>query len=117
MDVSQKVANVRCTKRITIPPHSEMVVLGKLPKNIVHGYQGFCENNKHILSRGLIVCKAVVTVSNNRTVHVKILNPGNDPVVIPKGKFISKFTELNKDYDIWRIISKFTELNKDYDIW
>jgi oligoribonuclease NrnB/cAMP/cGMP phosphodiesterase (DHH superfamily) len=34
---------------------------------------------------------------------VKILNPGNDPVVIPKGKFISKFTELNKDYDIWRI--------------
>jgi oligoribonuclease NrnB/cAMP/cGMP phosphodiesterase (DHH superfamily) len=48
---------------------------------------------------------------------VKILNPGNDPVVIPKGKFISKFTELNKDYDIWRIISKFTELNKDYDIW
>jgi hypothetical protein len=117
MDVSQKVANVRCTKRITIPPHSEMVVLGKLPKNIVHGYRGFCENNKHILSRGLIVCKAVVTVSNNRTVPVKILNPGNDPVVIPKGKFISKFTELNKDYDIWRIISKFTELNKDYDIW
>jgi oligoribonuclease NrnB/cAMP/cGMP phosphodiesterase (DHH superfamily) len=58
-----------------------------------------------------------VTVSNNRTVPVKILNPGNDPVVIPKGKFISKFTELNKDYDIWRIISKFTELNKDYDIW
>jgi oligoribonuclease NrnB/cAMP/cGMP phosphodiesterase (DHH superfamily) len=44
-----------------------------------------------------------VTVSNNRTVPVKILNPGNDPVVIPKGKFISKFTELNKDYDIWRI--------------
>jgi hypothetical protein len=36
MDVSQKVANVRCTKRITIPPHSEMVVLGKLHQNIVH---------------------------------------------------------------------------------
>jgi hypothetical protein len=34
---------------------------------------------------------------------VKIFNPGNDPVVIPKGKIISKFTELNKDYDIRRI--------------
>jgi hypothetical protein len=34
---------------------------------------------------------------------VKIFNPGNDPVVIPKGKIISKFPELNKDYDIRRI--------------
>ena len=44
-----------------------------------------------------------MTVSSNITVPVKILNPGNDPVVIPKGKLISKFTELNKDYDIRRI--------------
>ena len=29
MDTSQKVANVRCTKHITIPPQCEMVVLGK----------------------------------------------------------------------------------------
>ena len=103
MDVFQKVANVRCTKRFAIPPHSEMLVLGKLPKNILHGYQGVCENNKQILSRGLIVCKGVVTVSNNRTVPVKILNPGNDPVIIPKGKIISKFSELNKEYDILRM--------------
>ena len=88
MDVSQTVANVRYTKRITIPPHSEMAVLGKLPKYIVYGYQGFCENNKHILSRGLIVCKAVVTVSNNITIPVKILNAGNNPFVIPKGKYL-----------------------------
>ena len=69
----------------------------------MHGYQGFCENNKQILSRGLIVCKAVVIVSNNITVPVKILNPGNDPVVILKGNIISKFNELSKDYDIRRI--------------
>ena len=49
------------------------------------------------------MCKVVVIVSNNITVPVKIFNPGNDPVVIPKGKIISKFTELNKDYDIRRI--------------
>ena len=40
LNFGNMVANVRCTKRITIPPHSEMVVLGKLPKNSVHGYQG-----------------------------------------------------------------------------
>ena len=103
MEVFQKIASVRCTKRITLPPNSEMLVLGKLPQNILHGYQGFCENNKQVLSRGILVCKCLVTVSSNRTVPVKLLNPGNDTVIIPKGKIIAQFNQVTKDYDIQRI--------------
>ena len=105
MGVFQKITSVRCTKRITMPPNSEILVLGKLPQNILHGYQGFCENNKQILSKGVLVCKCLVTVSSNRTVPVKLLNPGNDTVIIPKGKIISQFNQVTKDYDIQKIKS------------
>lgn len=85
--ISQNIANVRCAKRVTLPPHSELGLWGKLAKNILFGYQDICENAKQGLSQGLMVCKSVVIVSSDRTVPIKLLNPGNKSVVIPKGQF------------------------------
>ncbi|CAG2237804.1 unnamed protein product [Mytilus edulis] len=85
-EVVQKHANIRCRKRITLDPHSEIIIWGRLPRNIHFGYQGMCESSTQILSHGLISSKAVVTVSQDRTVPVKILNPGSNSVVIPKVK-------------------------------
>ena len=61
------------------------------------GYQGICENAKQGLSQGLMVCKSMVTISSDITVPIKLLNPGNDSVVIPKGKILTKFTRINRD--------------------
>ena len=111
LSVSQRAGYVRCRKRITIPAHSEIVVWGKLPKHICYGYQGICENVKQVILRGIIGCKSVVTVSKDRTVPVKLLNPGNDPIVIPKGKVISKFSQMNPDCEI-----QTAHLNEDHTV-
>ncbi|CAC5380148.1 unnamed protein product [Mytilus coruscus] len=99
-EVVQKHANIRCRKRITLDPHSEIIIWGRLPRNIHFGYQGMCESSTQILSHGLISSKAVVTVSQDRTVPVKILNPGSNSVVIPKGKIIAKFSQLTEEYQV-----------------
>ncbi|CAC5394396.1 unnamed protein product [Mytilus coruscus] len=99
-EVVQKHANIRCQKRITLDPHSEIIIWGRLPRNIHFGYQGMCESSTQILSHGLISSKAVVTVSQDRTVPVKILNPGSNSVVIPKGKIIAKFSQLTEEYQV-----------------
>ncbi|CAC5420446.1 unnamed protein product [Mytilus coruscus] len=93
-EVVQKHANIRCRKRITLDPHSEILIWGRLPRNIHFGYQGMCESSTQILSHGLISSKAVVTVSQDRTVPVKILNPGSNSVVIPKG-IVARQVQLN----------------------
>ena len=88
LNVLQKCANVRCRKRVTVDPHSEIIIWGKLPRNIQYGLQGLCESSSKILSKGLICSKAVANVSENRTVPVKILNLGNDCITIPKEKIL-----------------------------
>ncbi|CAG2215851.1 unnamed protein product [Mytilus edulis] len=105
-EVVQKHANIRCRKRITLDPHSEIIIWGRLPRNIHFGYQGMCESSTQILSHGLISSKAVVTVSQDRTVPVKILNPGSNSVVIPKGKIIAKFSQLTEEYQVRHVNCK-----------
>ncbi|CAC5414044.1 CNBP [Mytilus coruscus] len=99
-EVVQKHANIRCRKRVTLDAHSEIIIWGRLPRNIHFGYQGMCESSTQILSHGLISSKAVVTVSQDRTVPVKILNPGSNSVVIPKDKMIGKFSQLTEEYQV-----------------
>ncbi|CAG2216635.1 unnamed protein product [Mytilus edulis] len=65
-----------------------------------------CESSTHILSHGLISSKAVVTASQDRTVPVKILNPGSNSVVIPKGKIIAKFSQLTEEYQVRHVNCK-----------
>lgn len=107
--VVQNNANVRCRKRITIDPHSEVIMWGRLPKNILFGHQGMCESSRQILSKGLVASKAVVIVSKDRTVPVKLLNLGSMPVVIPKGKIIAKFSQLTDNFDVRHV--KFNDQN------
>jgi hypothetical protein len=57
-----------------------------------------CESSPQILSKGLISSKVVVTVSQNRTVPVKLLNLGSAPIVLAKGKIIAKFIRI---YSQW----------------
>jgi len=52
------------------------------------------------LSKNLITCKTIVTVSKHRTVPVKILNAGNDPVTILKGKIVVKFSHITNDFEV-----------------
>ncbi|CAC5380016.1 unnamed protein product [Mytilus coruscus] len=59
-----------------------------------------CKSSTHILSHGLISSKAVVILSQDRTVPVKILNPGSNYVVIPKGRIIAKFSQLTEEYQV-----------------
>ena len=103
LNVLQKCANVRCRKRVTVDPHSEIIIWGKLPRNIQYGLQGLCESSSKILSKGLICSKAVANVSENRTVPVKILNLGNDSITIPKGKIIAKFSQLTDDFEVRQV--------------
>ena len=72
--IKPRTANVRCMKRVVIPPNTEHLIWGQLPQNILYGQQGVCTNSKYILSKGLITPKALVTVSANKTVPIKVLN-------------------------------------------
>ena len=78
-------------------------MLGKLSKNILFSHQGICESSPQILSKGLISSKTVVTVSQNRTVPVKLLNLGSAPIVLAKGKIIAKFTQLTNAFNVSHI--------------
>ena len=53
-----------------------------------------------ITCKYIITCKTIVTVSNHRTVPVKILNAGNDPVTILKGKIVAKFSHITNDFEV-----------------
>ena len=101
MTAVPKKAKVYCTKRITIMPNTETIIWGKVPSNILYGKQGICTSSKHILSKGLIASKAVVSVSQNRQVPVKILNPNNCSIDLYKGKAIADFDEITSDHELF----------------
>ena len=86
LSVGSNEANVRSVERITIPPNTEIIVTGKLPDNILPGLQGVCTGTKFVHSKNLFTSKALVTVSADNTVPVKLLNAGNAAVTINRGK-------------------------------
>ena len=106
LSIGSKQANVRSINRITIQPNSETVIMGKLPENMLYGQQGICNNTKYLLSLGLLVSKSLVTVSYSKCVPLKILNPGNAPVVVKKGKILAHFTKIDKDDQIFCLPSE-----------
>jgi hypothetical protein len=62
-EVSQNIANVSCAKRVTLPPHSELGLWGKLVKNILFGYQDICENDKQGLSQSIYTLNYTIPVN------------------------------------------------------
>lgn len=113
LDFSQSVAvpkitKVICSKRTTVEPNSEVVVWGQLLP-LLYGQQGLCYNSKYTLSRGLLVSKSLATISKNRTVPVRILNPTNNPITINKGKPIAQFESITSDHIIQSLDSSLFE--------
>jgi hypothetical protein len=49
---------------------------------------------------GLWVSKAVVTVNKTNTVPLKILNPSNDTIFVPRGKVIATFQCFTTDFNL-----------------
>jgi hypothetical protein len=70
-----------------------------VPNYVTIGLQGVCSKSKFSCGKGLLVAKSVVTVSSNQKVPVKLLNPTNDIIVIPKGRTVAEFNVLNSEYD------------------
>lgn len=103
MTAVSKDTNVICTKRVAIPPNSEMLIWGKVQSGIQYGDQGVCIATKYILTKSLLVSKAVVTVSKDRLVPIKILNPSNDKVTINKGKSLAHFSTFSADQTIQHV--------------
>lgn len=103
LSIGTTQANVRSINRVTVPPNSEMIITGQLPANIFHGQQGFCGNDKYLNKLGLLISKSLVTVSKNKTVPVKLLNPGNEPIRIQKGKILAHFTGISPDDEIMKL--------------
>lgn len=101
----QQNANARCRKRITIDPNSEYILWGKLPTSIIHGLQCVCTCSSQLLSKGLLVCKTIVTVSKDRTVPLKILNAGHNPIVIPKGFILATFSPVTEEFQVQTVNS------------
>ena len=71
----------------------------RVPNYVTIGLQGMCSKTKFSCGKRLLVAKSVATVSNNRKVPVKLLNPTNDTIVIPKGRTVAEFNVLNSEYD------------------
>ena len=86
-------------KRLNLDPNTETIVWARVPNYVTIGLQGVCSKSKFSCGKGLLVAKSVVTVSNNQKVPVKLLNPTNETIVIPKGRTVAEFNVLNSEYD------------------
>lgn len=104
MKATSKDMTVFCTKRVTVPPRSEMLVWGKVQAG-VYGDQGICTSGKYLAKKGVLISKAVVTVTKERRVPIKVLNPYNDNVIIHKGKPLAQFSRLSTDQSIEAVLN------------
>ena len=50
----------------------------------MYGLQGVCSKSNFSRGKGLLVAKSIVTVRYNRKLPVKVLNPTDETIVIPK---------------------------------
>jgi hypothetical protein len=83
----KKTTKVKCKSTLSIQPNSECIVTGILDDRVNLGMQGVCTGHSEVTNKGLLVSRAVVTCSHDRSVHLKILNPGSDVVHINKVPF------------------------------
>ena len=87
-------------KRTIIPPNSESILWGKVPKHLHTGYQGVCSGSSYAHKKKLLVARSVGVVSTNYMVPMKILNPTPTPLTIHKGKHVGEFQILDGESQI-----------------
>ena len=68
--------------------------------NVLYGQNGMCTNSPYILKNGLWVAKAVVTINTSKTVPIRIFNPTNDVISIPRGKSIATYEPFTGDFSL-----------------
>ena len=95
-----KYYNIKSRKRICIQPDSEEIVFGVVPKCLPVGLQGICSNNSFLLGKGILLAKGLVTISTNKTVPLKFMNPTNKPISISRGTILAHFQTLNVNYEV-----------------
>ncbi|CAC5382309.1 unnamed protein product [Mytilus coruscus] len=53
-----------------------------------------------ILGKGLLLAKALVTVSIDKTIPLKLMNPTNTTISVSKGSILANFQILNADFSV-----------------
>ncbi|CAG2217767.1 unnamed protein product [Mytilus edulis] len=99
-NTNSKYHHVKCNKRLCIQPNSEIFVRANVPKHLSVGLQGICTNNVFSLGKGLLLAKALVTVSIDKTIPLKIMNPTNTTISVSKGSILANFQILNADFSV-----------------
>jgi dUTPase len=94
-----KSANLQTQRLLHLDPNTETTVWARVLSYVIIDLQGVCSKSKFSCGKGLLLAKSVATVPNNRKVHVKLLNPTNETIVIPKGRTIVQCNVLNSEYD------------------
>ena len=97
--VSSTSCTVKCVKAVDVLPNSETLIWGKVSEKLAFGAQGFCEGKTSDKS-SLLVCKALVSVTVDHKVPIKILNPSNSIVSIPRGKTVAKLSLLDSSFHV-----------------
>ena len=89
--------NVKCKQTTVVLPNSEAIVWGKVPDGLAFGTQCVCTIGTHVSKAGLLVAKAVVTVTLEQVVPVKIINPTSSVVTVYRGTNLAKLTLLDSN--------------------
>ena len=84
---------LKTVQNITIQPHTEMVFPVKCKANIPDNITGITSGVNTLVHLGAITAKCV-TVSSNSTVPIRVLNPTNHSINIPKGTRVGTFNRL-----------------------
>ena len=93
-------SKVRIRDTITVPPNTEILTYGKVTKNNTVGSPGLCRVHNSLLNKGLLLSKAIVSVSCDNVVPVKLYNPGSEPVYVSRNSFIAHFEPLDCSYSV-----------------
>lgn len=89
---------VKCMQPVKVEPNTEVIIQGKLPKKSLMGVQGIVKAHKSLLDKGLLLARSVTTIPANRTIPIKILNPGNDIIHLAKGMVLADFAVLDESF-------------------
>ena len=98
--VRSNTCKVWAKKRTIIPPNSESILWGKVPKHLHTGYQGVCSGSTYAHKKKLLFARSVGVVSPNNMVPMKILNPTPTRLTIHKGKPVGEFQILDGESQI-----------------
>jgi len=99
--VQSSKCNVKCKQTTDILPNSEVKLWAKAPTNIPMGTQGLCTISSHVQKSGVLIAKAVVSVTLNHVVLIKVLNPTSSPVTLHRSNNLTKVSLM----DMYEIIT------------